>query len=182
MSRLKNKYQQETMLKLKEEFNIKNNLAVPSFKKIVINIGVGDAKDNQGILDNLLKNLTTLSGQKPVVTKAKKSISSFKLSKGASVGMMVTLRGERMYDFFDKLVSVVLPKVRDFRGVRDTSFDNQGNFTLGLKEQAIFPEVSFEDATTSRTRGLEISIITSAKDKVQGKKLLELLGMPFKKG
>jgi large subunit ribosomal protein L5 len=183
MSRLKDKYQKEVMGKLMEEFGIKNKLAVPKLNKIVINVGVGDAKDDQAILDKTVENFKALSGQKPVVVSAKQSISAFKLAKGNPVGVMVTLHGERMYDFFDKLVTLVLPKVRDFRGVKSDAFDSQGNFTLGLKEQAIFPEVSFQTATSgSKIRGLEISIVTSAKNNEQGKKLLELLGMPFKKG
>lgn len=183
MSRLKNKYQKEILPKLKEEFGIKNNLAAPSLKKIVINIGMGDAKDNKDIAAKVLENLKALSGQKPVVTVAKQSIAGFKLGKGNPVGAMVTLRGERMYDFLDKLISIVLPKVRDFRGIPNTSFDLRGNYTLGLPELAIFPEISFQTATTgSKIRGLEISIVGNAKDTNQGKKLLELLGMPFKKG
>lgn len=183
MSRLKDKYQKEVMPKLKEELGFKNNLAVTRLEKIIINVGIGEAKDNQALMDKIVENLGALSGQKPVVTKAKKSISGFKLAKGQAIGAKVTLRGERMYEFFDKLVSLVLPKVRDFRGIADTSFDNQGNFTLGLGEQAIFPEVSFQgNGAIGRGKGLEITIVTTAKDKNEGKKLLELLGMPFKKG
>jgi large subunit ribosomal protein L5 len=182
MSRLKDKYLQEVMPQLKEEFNIKNNLSVPKLEKIVINVGMGDAKDSQEVLDKVLGNLGSLSGQKPVITKAKRSLASFKLSKGQSIGAMVTLRGERMYDFLDKVITIVLPKVRDFRGVSDTSFDNQGNYTLGLKEQAIFPEISFQGASIGgKIRGLEISVVSTAKNKEKGKRLLELLGVPFKK-
>lgn len=188
MSRLKTKYQEEILPKLKEEFAIKNALAMPKINKIVINVGIGDAKDNQAILDKTVENITALAGQKPVITRAKYSISTFKLSKGQPVGIMVTLHGNRMYDFFDKLVNIVLPKVRDFRGISGDSVDSQGNFSLGLKEQTIFPEVSFQSQTSGKIRGLEISIVTTAKDRLglpsakeQGKKLLELLGMPFKK-
>lgn len=182
MNRLKSRYQEEIIPVLKEELGVKNNLALPRLIKIVINVGAGEAKDNQAVLDVLSKNITLLSGQKPKITTAKKSISGFKLGKGQTVGMMVTLRGDRMYIFLDKLISIVLPKVRDFRGVDDGSFDNQGNFTLGLKEQVIFPEVSFEDTTGSKNKGLEISIVSTASNKEQGKRFLELLGMPFKKG
>lgn len=181
MTMLKEKYQKEVLPKLQEEFAIKNILAVPKLQKIVINVGVGEAKGNPAILEKVMQNIAALSGQKPVAAKAKKSIANFKISKGDVIGVTVILRGNRMYEFFDKLVSIVLPKVRDFRGVKSTAFDLQGNFALGLKEQAIFPEVIFEGGG-EKIRGLEISIITSAKDQNQGKRLLELLGMPFKKG
>lgn len=181
MSRLKDKYKDEIAPKLGEELQIKDAIAVPALKKIAINVGVGEAKDNQAVLDKVVENIAALSGQKPVIRRAKQSISGFKLSKGQPVGVTVTLRGERMYQFLDKLIHIVLPKVRDFRGVADKSFDNQGNFTLGLSEQAIFPEVAFQaTAVGSKMRGLEISIITTAKKKEEGKRLLELLGMPFK--
>lgn len=183
MARLKDKYINEVMPKIKDEFGIENKMAIPKLEKIVINVGAGDAKDNAAIADKIRDNLTALSGQKPKITQAKKSISGFKLSQGQTVGMMVTLRGDRMYEFFDKLVTIVLPKVRDFRGVPDTSFDNQGNFNLGLREQTIFPEVGFQTAgSEGKLRGLEITVVTTAKNREQGKKLLELLGMPFRKG
>ncbi|MDO8570079.1 MAG: 50S ribosomal protein L5 [Candidatus Daviesbacteria bacterium] len=182
MVRLKEKYQTEILPKLKEEFGIKNNMAVPKITKIVINVGTGDAKDNPEIIDKVVENIAALSGQKPVATKAKVAIAGFKLPKGAKVGVMVTLRGRRMYEFLDKLISVVLPKVRDFRGIPGESFDSQGNYSLGMREQTLFPEVSFKNTNIGgRMRGLEISIISTAKNKEQGKKLLELLGMPFKK-
>lgn len=182
MSRLKDKYQKEILLKLKEEFGIKNNFAVPVLTKIVINVGMGDAKDNKDIALKVVENLTALTGQKPITTVARESIAGFKLGKGNPIGAMVTLRSDRMYDFLDKLISIVLPKVRDFRGIPNTSFDSRGNYTLGLQEQVIFPEVNFQVAIVgSKTRGLEISIVTNAKKKEQGKRLLELLGMPFKK-
>lgn len=180
MTRLKEKYLKEVVPKLQEEFGIKNVLAVPKVSKIVINVGVGDAKVNPASLEKVTVNLTSLSGQRPVTTRAKKSIAAFKIAKGDPIGVMVTIRGNRMYEFLDKLISVVLPKVRDFRGVSNTSFDQKGNPTLGLKEQAIFPEVAFE-GTKERMRGLEISIITTAQNQQQGRRLLELLGMPFKK-
>lgn len=181
MTRLKEKYQKEVRPKLKEEFDIKNDLAVPTLQKIVINIGVGDAKDNKAVLDRTIQNLAVLAGQQPVVTKAKRSISGFKVAKEQIVGVMVTLRGIRMYEFLDKLMNIVLPKVRDFRGLSDTAFDGQGNYSIGLREQNIFPEVSFQPAIPGKVRGLEISIVTTADNKEQGKRLLELLGMPFKK-
>lgn len=179
MNRLKEKYLKEVRFKLKEEYSIKNDLAIPKLEKIVINIGVGEAKDNLGILDKVKTNILAISGQLPVVTKAKKSISSFKLIKGAPIGLMVTLRGEKMYSFLDKLINAVLPKVRDFRGVPETSFDDHGNFNLGLREQTIFPEVDYKNI--DKTRGLQVTIATSAKEKAKGKRLLELFGMPFSK-
>lgn len=182
MSRLKDKYQQEVLPKLKEELGIKNSLAVPRVAKVVVNVGMGDSKDNQGMSEKVIGDLAALSGQKPMATKAKQSIAGFKLAKGQIVGAAVTLRGQRMYQFLDKLFNLVFPKVRDFRGISDSSFDKQGNYTTGLKEQAIFPEVGFSQGSTSgKIRGLEISIVTTAKNQEEGKRLLELLGMPFKK-
>lgn len=181
MTRLKEKYQKEVRPKLQEEFGIKNVLAVPQISKIVVNVGVGDVREDQAALDKIVGNVAALAGQKPVATRAKQAISGFKLSKGAPVGVMVTLRDNRMYEFLDKLINIVLPKVRDFHGVSISSFDKQGNFNLGLREQAIFPEVSFQEAAGPRMRGLEISIITTAKNLEQGKRLLELLGMPFRR-
>lgn len=178
MNRLKEKYLKEVREKLQKELNIKNSLAVPKLNKIVISIGLGEAKDNSGILDKVKVYFSALSGQAPVITKAKKSIASFKVAKGQPIGMMVTLRGDRMYAFFDKFVSVVLPKVRDFKGISDKSFDSFGNLNLGLKEQTIFPEVDYK--SVDKTRGLAITIATSAKNKEEGKKLLEGLGMPFR--
>lgn len=183
MSRLKDKYIKEIAPVLKEELGVKNTMAVPRITKVVVSVGMGDAKDNPAILEKVMENLAAISGQKPAVTRAKKSISTFKLAKGNQIGAMITLRGIRMYDFMDKLMSVVLPKVRDFRGVPDNSFDNQGNFSLGLTEQALFPEVTFQGAAAGgKNRGLGISIVTTAKSREQGRRLLELLGMPFKKG
>ena len=165
--------------KLMEELGLKNKLAVPILKKIAVSVGVGEAKDDKSVLTGIIAYLSALSSQKPVVTLSKKSIAGFKLAAKAPVGVMVTLRGERMYAFFDKLVSVVLPKVRDFRGISDSSFDSQGNFNLGLSEQLIFPEVDYK--TVDKTRGMAITIVTTAMNKDEGKKLLELLGMPFRK-
>lgn len=180
MSRLQDKYIKEVKPLLKEELGIKNDLALPRLEKIVINMGIGEAKDNQSVLDKALINLAALSGQRCMATYAKRSIANFKLVKGQTIGAMATLRGDRMYEFFDKLVNLVLPKVRDFRGISEDSFDQLGNYTLGLKEQLIFPEVNYQNI--DKVRGIAISIVTTAKDKQSGKRLLELLGMPFKKG
>ncbi len=178
MQRLKEKYMSEVREKLQQELGLKNMLAVPAIKKIVINIGLGEAKDNTGILDKVRVYFAALAGQFPVVTLAKKSIASFKVAKGQPIGMMVTLRGDRMYAFLDKLVNVVLPKVRDFKGIPEQSFDAAGNLNMGLKEQIIFPEVDYK--TVDRTRGLAVTITTSARNRTEGKKLLEYLGMPFR--
>ena len=179
MNRLKEKYLNEVQKKLQEELGLKNKMAVPYVLKIVISVGLGEAKENNSVLDKVKLYLQALSGQSPVITYAKKSIATFKVIKGQPVGMMVTLRGERMYAFLDKLISVALPKVRDFKGVPTDSFDNSGNLNIGLKEQTIFPEVDYK--TVDRTRGLAVTITTNAKDKEKGKKLLEYLGMPFRK-
>lgn len=177
---LKQKYTDEIKKQLQEEFEIKNVLAVPKITKIVINMGVADAKDSDSILEKAVTNVQAISGQKPVVTKAKKSISSFKLVQGSPIGVMVTLRGDRMYAFLEKLINIVLPKVRDFRGVPATSFDKQGNYNLGLREQLIFPEVDYKNI--DKPRGLQVTINTTAKTENEGKRLLELMGMPFVKG
>ncbi len=179
MNRLQTKYKEEIAPKLKEELGIKNDLALPRIEKVVISIAAGDVKDNAGSLEKLMVNLGALAGQKPVVTKAKQSVSNFKVAKGQSIGAMVTLRGVRMYEFLDKLISVVLPKVRDFRGVSNSAFDGQGNYSLGLREQIIFPEVDYKNV--DKVRGLGIAIITSAGSRDSGKRLLELFGMPFRK-
>ncbi len=180
MSRLKNKFKDEILPKLKEELGLKNKMALPALKKVTISIGLGEAKDEAGVVEKASVYLRALSGQKPQVTKAKKAIAGFKLSQGQSVGLMVTLRGERMYNFLDKLFNIVLPKVRDFRGIPDSSFDGQGNFTIGLKEQSIFPEVDYKNI--DKVRGMAVTINTTAKNKDEGRKLLEYMGMPFKKG
>jgi large subunit ribosomal protein L5 len=184
MNRLKEKYLKEIKKVLKEELSLTSDLSVPKVDKIVVNIGSSEAKDNEEILSRLQNNLTIMTGQKPVVTRAKKSISAFKLTKGAPIGLMVTLRGEKMYAFLDKLISTVLPKVRDFRGVSSTAFDGRGNFNLGLREQMIFPEVDMAAASggfknNDKIRGLQITVVTTAKNSEEGKRLLELLGMPF---
>ncbi len=178
MNRLKEKYIKEIQTKLQQELGLKNKLAVPRLQKVVISIGLGEAKENQGILDKVKVYLAALAGQKPIVTMSKKSIANFKLAKGQPIGMMVTLRGIRMYDFLDKLVSVVLPKVRDFKGISDESFDSHGNLNIGLREQTIFPEVDYK--TVDKTRGLAVTITTTARTKEEGRKLLEYLGVPFR--
>lgn len=177
-TRLEEKYLKEVQANLQKDFNLKNKFAVPKVMKVVISIGLGEAKDNQGILDKVRVYLSALAGQTPIVTKAKKSIANFKVSVGQPVGMMVTLRGSRMYSFLDKLINIVLPKVRDFKGISQNSFDSQGNLNIGLKEQTIFPEVDYK--TVDKTRGLAVTITTSVKDKMQSKKLLEYLGIPFR--
>lgn len=179
MNRLKQKYNEEIKAKLTDSLGVKNPHALPRLVKIVVNMAVSEGKDNGSIIEKAGANITVISGQKAMVTRAKKSIAAFKLVQGAPIGVMVTLRGERMYAFLDKLINIVLPKVRDFRGVSDKSFDGQGNFNLGLREQILFPEIDYKNI--DRIRGLQITINTTARDKEQGKKLLELLGMPFMK-
>jgi large subunit ribosomal protein L5 len=176
---LQEKYNTEIKDVLKTEFGITNDLALPRLKKVVINVGAAEAKDNQAILDAIVTNLTAISGQKPMVTRAKKSISNFKLVQGQPIGVMVTVRGKRMYAFLEKLFNAVLPKVRDFRGVSNTAFDNSGNYNLGLREQTLFPEVDYKSG--EKTRGLQITITTNCKNQKEGRRLLELLGMPFSK-
>lgn len=177
MNRLKQKYLEEVKGILKEEFKVKNDFELPRLQKVVINIGLAEAKDNEGVLNKTFENLKLVSGQKPVITKARKSISAFKLTKGQPIGLMVTLRGEKMYAFLDKFMNVVLPKVRDFRGISDTSFDQRGNFNLGIREQTIFPEIDYKNV--DKMRGLQVTITTTAENKSEGKRLLEILGMPF---
>lgn len=177
VNRLKEKYQMEVTQKLIEEFKYKNKMVVPKLRKVVISIGVGEAKDNAGILEKVKSYLASFSGQIPVVTRAKKSISSFKVSQGQPIGLMVTLRREKMYAFLDKLINIVLPKVRDFKGISLKSFDNMGNLNIGIKEQIIFPEIDYK--LVDKSRGMAITIVTSTRSKDEGKRLLELLGMPF---
>jgi len=178
MSRLKEKYTKEVVPKMKKEFSYKNNLAVPRIEKAVINVGTGKVISDAKGFDRVLKDLAAISGQAPVITKAKKSISSFKIREGMTVGAMVTLRNGRMYEFLDRLISVSLPRVRDFRGLDKKSFDGKGNLTIGLKEHIVFPEISSEDVKS--IFGLEVSIITTAKTDEEGQKLLKLLGFPIK--
>lgn len=179
MNNLKQKYQEEIRQKLQEEFTLKNGLAVPRLEKIVVNMGIADARDSEAILEKAKINIEAICGQKAVVTTARKSIAAFKLTKGNPIGIMVTLRGDRMYAFLEKLINIVLPKVRDFRGVSDQSFDKEGNYNLGLREQLIFPEVDYKNV--DKPRGLQITVNTSARNREEGKRLLELFGMPFVK-
>jgi large subunit ribosomal protein L5 len=178
MARLRDKYKNDIAPALAKEFDIKNSMAVPKIEKIVVNMGLGEASSNAKILDVATEELKTITGQKPVITKAKKSIAAFKLRQGMSIGTMVTLRGERMYEFLDRLISVALPRVRDFRGVSAKAFDGRGNYTLGVKEQLIFPEIDFNKV--DKTRGMNISIITTAKNDEQARSLLKSMGMPFR--
>lgn len=179
MSRLKAKYQDEVRPSLVEKFDYSSIMEAPKVEKIVINMGVGDAVSNSKNLDKAVEELTLISGQKPVVTRAKKSIASFRLREGMPIGTKVTLRGERMYDFLDKLVTVSLPRVRDFRGVSKNAFDGRGNYTLGIKEQLIFPEIDYDDV--SKVRGMDIVIVTSAQTDEEARELLAQMGMPFQK-
>lgn len=177
-ARLKERYTKEIAPSLAKEFDIKNPMAVPKLEKIVINMGLGEAIANSKIVDTAVDELGSITGQKPVVTKAKKAIAAFKLRQGMAIGSMVTLRGDRMYEFLDRLVSVALPRVRDFRGVSPKAFDGRGNYTLGIREQLIFPEIDFN--RVDKTRGMNISIVTSARDDEQARALLRALGMPFR--
>ncbi|OQM45332.1 50S ribosomal protein L5 [Anoxybacillus sp. UARK-01] len=179
MNRLKEKYVKEVIPALMSKFNYKSVMQVPKIEKIVINMGVGDAVQNAKALDNAVEELALISGQKPVVTRAKKSIAGFRLREGMPIGAKVTLRGERMYEFFDKLISVSLPRVRDFRGVSKKSFDGRGNYTLGIKEQLIFPEIDYDKV--NKVRGMDIVIVTTANTDEEARELLTLLGMPFQK-
>jgi len=178
MARLKDKYKKEIAGALAKEFDIKNPMAVPRIEKVVVNMGLGEASVNAKILDVATEELKVITGQKPVVTKAKKSIAAFKLRQGMSIGAMVTLRGDRMYEFLDRLISVALPRVRDFRGISGKAFDGRGNYTLGVREQLIFPEIDFNKV--DKTRGMNISIITTAENDDQARSLLKAMGMPFK--
>lgn len=179
MNRLKEKYTKVVVPNLVKQFNYVSVMQAPKVEKIVINMGVGDAIANAKALEDAVAELTQLSGQKPVITKAKKSIANFKLREGMSIGCKVTLRGEKMYEFLDKLVSIALPRVRDFRGVSATAFDGRGNYTLGIKEQLIFPEINFDKVV--RVRGMDIVIVTTAKSDAEGRALLLEMGMPFEK-
>ena len=178
-NRLKEKYTNEVIPALTEKFNYSSVMAVPKVDKIVINMGVGEAVNNAKTLEKAAAELALISGQKPLITKAKKSIAGFRLREGVAIGAKVTLRGERMYEFLDKLVSVSLPRVRDFHGVPTKSFDGRGNYTLGVKEQLIFPEINFDDV--DKVRGMDIVIVTTANTDAEGRELLKGLGMPFAK-
>jgi len=179
VSRLKEKYRKEAVPALMERYRYKNVMQVPRLEKVVLNIGLGEAIQNAKALESAEADLANISGQHPVITRAKRSISAFRLREGMPIGMKVTLRGERMYQFLDKLINAVLPRVREFQGVPANSFDGRGNYTLGLKEQIAFPEVDYDKI--DKIRGLEISVATTAKTDEEGRHLLELLGMPFAK-
>jgi len=178
LSALKEKYLQEVRPTLLNKFGYQNYLAVPRLEKVVINMGIGEGKDNPALLESAVKELSIITGQKPVITKAKRSEASFKLRKGNPIGCKVTLRGRRMYDFLNKLINVALPRVRDFRGVSPTSFDGRGNYSLGLKEQIIFPEIDYDEI--EKIQGMDITIITNAETDEEARELLRLLGMPFR--
>ena len=177
MNRLKEQYQNEIVDALIKKFGYKNIMEVPKLDKVVINMGVGEAKDNHKVLESAIADLEKITGQKAVVTKAKKSVANFKLREGMAIGCKVTLRGERMYEFFDKLVSISLPRVRDFHGV-GTNLDGRGNYTLGIREQLIFPEIVYDQV--EKTRGFDVTFVTTAKTDAEGKALLKYLGMPFR--
>jgi large subunit ribosomal protein L5 len=178
-SRLEEKYLTEVVPQLKARLGYDNVMQLPALKKIVLSIGLGEAIQEAKALETAQKDLATISGQHPVTTRAKKSISAFKLRAGVPIGMMVTLRGRRMYDFFDKLVNVVLPRFRDFRGVSRDSFDGRGSYSLGIKEQIVFPEIDYDKV--EKIRGLEVTIVTSAKNDDEARTLMELMGMPFRR-
>lgn len=178
MQRLRKRYLEEVRPVLMEEFGYRNIMEVPRLRKIVVNVGVGEALENAKALDNAVRDIATITGQRPVVTRSRKSIASFKLREGRAIGVKVTLRGERLWAFFDRLCNVALPRQRDFRGVPDT-LDGHGNFTLGLREQLMFPEVDYD--SIDKIRGMEISVVTTAHTDEEGRRLLELLGMPFRR-
>ena len=179
MNRLQEKYQNSVRAELQKQFNYTSSMEIPKIEKIVLNMGVGDATSNSKVLDDAVAEMTKIAGQKPVVTKAKKSIATFKLREGMPIGCKATLRGERMYEFLDKLISIALPRVRDFRGISADAFDGRGNYTLGVKEQLIFPEINFEEV--KKIRGLDVVIVTTAKTDEEGRALLKLMGMPYRK-
>jgi large subunit ribosomal protein L5 len=178
MSRLKERYTKEVAPALAKEFGYKNVMAIPKIEKVVVNMGLGEATQNAKIVDTGVDEVSRVTGQKAVVTRAKKSIAQFKVRKGMPIGTMVTLRGERMWEFLDRLVSIALPRVRDFRGVSPRGFDGRGNFTLGLKDQLLFPEIDY--MKVDKARGMNISVVTTAKTDEESRKLLQLLGMPFR--
>ena len=178
MSRLKERYDNEVVPALKKEFGYSNVMAIPRVEKVVVNMGLGEATQNAKIVDTGADELARVTGQKPVVTRAKKSIAQFKVRKGMPIGTMVTLRGQRMWDFLDRLMAVALPRVRDFRGVSPRGFDGRGNYTLGLKDQLLFPEIDY--MKVDKARGMNISVVTTAETDEESRKLLQLLGMPFR--
>ena len=176
---LKDRYQKEIVPALKKSLDLTNTMEVPRVRKVVVNVGVGEALDNAKALDATVGDLTQITGQKPIVTKARMSIANFKLREGRQIGVKVTLRGDRMWAFLDRLMNVALPRVRDFRGISSNAFDGRGNFTLGLREQLVFPEIEYDKI--DKLRGMEISIVTTARNDEEGRQLLQMLGMPFKK-
>ena len=178
MSQLKTHYEKEIIPKLIETFNYKNVMQVPRLYKIIVNMGLGEAINNMKLLDSAAEELKIIAGQKPIITRAKRSIAAFKLREGMPIGCMVSLRNNRMYDFFNKLVNIALPRVRDFRGISGKAFDGRGNYTLGIKEHIIFPEIDYD--TIDRIKGMNITVVTTAKTDEEGKELLKLLGMPFR--
>lgn len=179
MNRMKERFQTELVPALKESLNLDNVMQVPQISKVVINIGMGEAMDNPKALDAAVSDISQITGQKPVVTKARTSIAAFKLREGRAIGVKVTLRGERMWSFLDRLLNIVLPRVRDFRGISRDAFDGRGNYTLGLREQLIFPEIEYDKI--DKIRGMEITIVTTATNDEQAAQMLEMLGMPFRK-
>jgi large subunit ribosomal protein L5 len=178
MSRLRERYEKEAVPGLKKEFGYDNVMAIPKITKVVVNMGLGEATQNAKIVDTGADELGRITGQKPVITRAKKSIAQFKVRKGMPIGTMVTLRGERMWEFLDRLIAVALPRVRDFRGVSPKGFDGRGNYTLGLKDQLLFPEIDY--MKVDKARGMNISVVTTAKTDEESRKLLQLLGVPFR--
>lgn len=178
MARLKDRYREEVVPALKEKFDIQNPMRIPKIEKIVVNMGVGEAVVNSKAMDGAVEDLTKITGQKPQIRRARKSIAGFKIREGMPVGARVTLRGERMWEFLDRLVSIALPRTRDFRGISPTAFDGRGNFALGLREQLIFPEISYD--SIDATRGLDVAVVTTAETDEEGRELLRLLGMPFR--
>jgi large subunit ribosomal protein L5 len=180
MSRLKEKYQQEVVAALTKEFGYKNVMAVPRITKVVVNMGLGEATANAKLVDTGADELSRITGQKPVTRRAKKSIAAFKVRKGMSIGTMVTLRGERMWEFLDRLMNIALPRVRDFKGVSPRGFDGRGNYTLGLRDQLLFPEIDY--MKVDKARGMNVSVVTTAKTDSEARKLLQFIGMPFRQG
>jgi large subunit ribosomal protein L5 len=178
-SRLKEKYRQEIVPAMQKDFSYANPMQVPTINKVVINIGMGEVIQNAKAMDAAVADLAAITGQRPVITRAKRSVAAFKLREGMQIGCMVTLRGERMYQFLDKLVNVALPRIRDFQGISPEAFDGRGNYTLGLREQLVFPEIDYDKV--DKVRGMEVSIVTTARSDEEGRRLLSLMGMPFKK-
>jgi large subunit ribosomal protein L5 len=178
MARLRDRYRQEILPQLVKEFNFKNMMQAPRVVKVVVNVGVGEALTNAKALDATVEDITSITGQKPIITKARKSIATFKLREGRAIGVKVTLRGDRMWQFLDRLCNVALPRIRDFRGISPDAFDGRGNYTLGLREQLVWPEIPYDKI--DKVRGMEISIVTTAGTDEHGRRLLELIGMPFR--